>query len=613
MFFYLDYSRTPQSGRIEPLRISADTEAGGQPDILYLQEGCQRLVSVAMPGGAELLLLGDPVIAPQADLGAALCPNGKLDISQLYETVRGHYYWFFREPGSWSCGSAFGAVCPLYYAEQDGRILLSSSSFFLAQKTKACKRNRRNLLERLLFNYPVFNSTWWENIQLLGAHQVLRLRGNRFAVETGFGVETCFGDGANASRDSLHELAELFEAETALFLPDAPFGISFTGGFDGRTLLAAARKAGHSNFLTYSFGHPEDADLTFPQAQTRRLGIPYRPILLDDDYVQQAALPSARAFMALTEYNGNFGRPHYHFAAQSLAQEVDFLITGNFGSELFRALHQPGVMMTEPLIRIFASPDDSWKDALRQTQARWNGVFRNETDALIAEIEQYLQPMRGWDPNHRFYHFVFQEIFRKYFGPELIMQQHYLNNRTPFLSLRFFRALNRTIWSGVHARLFEKMKNKRMKGQLFYAAFIRRADPQLYRMRTSKGYSAADVLEPRRLPMLLAGVAWQKFMKKPEVDTNAVEAFFRQHEAALLQEIQPGADNVLQECGLSNQLSTPGGTLETRIKHSSIAAGWVAARRHTDARHLTTTFSALVNHDKHNRINANQHTGLWKT
>ncbi len=612
MFFYLDYSRAPQSGKIEPMRISAATEAGGQPDILYLQEGCQRLVSVALPGGAELLLLGDPVFPPQADLGAAVCPNGKLDIGQLYETVRGHYYWFLLEPGSLRCGSAFGAVFPLYYAGQNGRIFLSSSSFFLAIKTNARERSRRNLLERLLFNYPIFNSTWWEGIQLLGAHQVLRLQGDSLSVETGFGVETCFGDGANASRDSLHELAELFEAETALFLPNAPFGISFTGGFDGRTLLAAARKAGHSNFLTYSFGHPDDADLTFPQAQTRRLGIPYRPILLDDDYVQHAALPSARAFMDLTEYNGNFGRPHYHFAAQNLSREVDYLITGNFGSELFRALHQPGVMMTELLIRIFSSPDDSWKDALRQAQSIWNGIFPDETDALIADIEQYLQQMQDWDPNHRFYRFVFQEIFRKYFGPELIMQQHYLNNRTPFLSLRFFRALNRTIWSGVHARLFEKMKNKRMKGQLFYAAFIRRADPQLYRMQTSKGYSAADVLEPWRLPRLLAGVAWQKFGKKPEVDTNAVEAFFRQHQPALLQEIAPENDLDLLESGLAARLLQPDQSLEEKIKYTSIAAGWVAARRHADARHLTTTFSAVVNHDNH-RINTNQYPGLWKT
>ncbi|MCB9317012.1 MAG: hypothetical protein H6569_12810 [Lewinellaceae bacterium] len=583
MFFYLDYSRTPQSGTVKPARISADTEAGGQPNTLYIREGRQRLVSVTMPGGSELLLLGDPVYAPQADLGPTVCPNGTLNITQLYETVRGHYYWFFLEQESLRCGSAFGAVFPIYFAEQNGRVFLSSSSFFLAKKIKARNRNRRNLLERLLFNYPIFNSTWWEGIQLLGAHHVLRLQGENCTVEPGFNIENIFGEGENHSRNSLHELAELFEAETALFLPDAPYGISFTGGFDGRTLLAAARKAGHSHFLTYSFGHPEDADLTFPQEQTRRLGIPYRPILLDDDYVQKSALPSAWKFMELTEYNGNFGRPHYHFAAQNLAKEVDYLITGNFGSEFFRAMHQPGVMMTEQLIRIFSSPDDSWKDSLRQPFSEGAGAFfRNEWDALIAEIEAYLEPMQGWDPNHRFYHFVFQEIFRKYFGPELIMQRHYLNNRTPFLSLRFFRALNSTIWSGVHARLFEKMKNKRMKGQQFYAAFIRRADPQLYRMQTSKGYSAADVLEPWRMPLLLAGVAWQKFGKKPEVDTNAVEAFFRQHQHALLRQIEPESDTDLLESGLHSLLAQPGKALEERIKYTSIAAGWAAARQHTE-------------------------------
>ena len=167
---------------------------------------------------------------------------------------------------------------------------LSSASFFLARQSGAETPDRSSLLERLLFNYPLFESTWWENIRLLPAHHALQLEELSVSVKPGFQVADYFGSGADKSRASLNRLAALFEDETRLFLPESRFGISFTGGFDGRTLLAAARKAGRTDFLTYSFGHPDDADVTFPQSQTRQLGIPYEPVLLDETYVRTPSL-----------------------------------------------------------------------------------------------------------------------------------------------------------------------------------------------------------------------------------------------------------------------------------------------------------------------------------
>ena len=588
MFFYLDYSHTQNAGALPRKQLAPGATDCPDANVLYLQEGAQRLVSVPTPDG-ELLLLGDPVVEPGTNLGKELCPGGKLDENALYQAVRGHYYWFLMEPDGLSCGSSFCAIFPIYYARQNERIQICSASFFLAKKTKANQPDRRNLLERLLFNYPFFNSTWWEEISLLEAHRRLVLKDGKISFGRHFQIEQQFGSGAGKSQQDLEGLVDLFAEESRLFLPDAPFAISFTGGFDGRTLLAAARKAGKTDFLSYSFGHPAATDVTFPQAQARKIGLPYRAILLDEQYLNEHALASAQEFMRLTEYNGNYGRPHYHYAAQLLAKEVDYLITGNFGSEMFRALHQPGVMMSASLIDIFATTDHRWKDRLRQTTPGWSkGFFRQELDVLIADLEQYLAPMRSWDANQRFYYFVFNEIFRKYFGPELVMQSHFFNNRTPFLSLRFFRELNNTIWSGVHTRLFEKQKNKRLKGQQFYSAFIRKTDPQLYRLPTNKGYRPADVLEPWRLPLLLGGVAWQKFVHREEPDSNSVDAFFQRYQQQILSQIMPDTDTVLQGAGLAARLHQGGNNQEDTIKYYSIAAGWEAAKAKTKQKQPST-------------------------
>ena len=183
--------------------------------------------------------------------------------------------------------------------------------------------------------------------------------------------------------------------------------------------------------------------------------------------------------------------------------------------------------MTAHLIGIFTGGQE-WRKPALELGGRQSG---NE---LVAQVEAYLATSSGLSPSQRFYRFVFEELFRKYFGPEVTVQSHFLRNRTPFLTLRFMKALHRTTWAGVHARLFESDKARRMKGQVFYAAYLKHAHPRLYRMRTNKGYAPPDVLEPWRWPLLLAGFMRRRLTGPERVDSNSIEAFFRQHHQAVL-------------------------------------------------------------------------------
>ncbi len=542
MFFHLTYSPT----------------AGFALD---MQEGVQSLLSLDLGKAGRLHLLGDPIGAKDFAV-----KGGDIDLAALFQQVRGHYYWIHQQEKEIRLGSSFGAIYPVYYHSAGEQVQVSSSAFFLAEHADPGRPNRRYLLERLLFNYPFFQHTPWSNIQLLPAHGALRITASGIQVEKPFAIEDHFGEGLRSAKSDMEQLCGVFGEECRLFLPEEPFAISFTGGFDGRTLLAAARSAGRKDFLAYSFGMPEEEDVTFPFAQAKKTGIPYLPIYLDGAYVENHAYDSALAFLELSEYNGNLGRPHYHYAARLLSEKTQYILTGNFGSELFRAMHQPGVMMSEALIRIFASPDGSWKAFLRE---KAGPGFTGEIDALIADVEGYLAGGAGLTPNQRFYRFVIEEIFRKYFGPELVMQSHLLRNRTPYLSLRFFKALNDTMWSGVHAGLFEKHKSKRMKGQQFYAAYLRRADPQLYRLPTNKGYSPADVNEPWRLPLLAARVAMKKFRRSDLEDSNSVDAYFSRYKGRLARHfhLEVQKDVKWEDTG----------NLEKDIHLLTLAAAWTQA------------------------------------
>lgn len=584
MFAYLNYRCQPDAPPVRVVMLSSPKLREPASHTLYLYAGVQRIEVLDLPDSSRLYLLGDPVFGDRQRASGRVTDwhDGALNLRALYTEVRGHYYWFLLKDNFVRCGTSFGGIYPLYWQKDAGEVYVCSSSFYLARHHNPGALNRRNLLERLLFNYSLFDSTWWTNIRLLGSHRWLTLGKECAREERALGLENYFGHGVLSGREVLEELTEVFERESRLFLPDEPFAVSFTGGFDGRTLVAAARQAYRDDFLTYSFGIPGESDIALPAKQSQQLGVPFMPIYLDEAYVRDHALTSALGFMQRSEYNGNFGRPHYFYAANVLSKRTRYILTGNFGSELFRAMHNPGVMMTQALIQVFEAPDDSWKDFLRQAAGRSIALhFRTELDALISDFERFLRARADLDINQQFYCFVLEEIFRKYFGPELVMQSYVLCNRTPYLSLPFFEALNKTVWSGLHARLFDKQKNRRMKGQIFYSAFLRRTDRQLYRMLTNKGYSPADVLESYRRPLLVARVIYQKLFRKEVGDSNAVETYFRRYQHELLRYIRPEDHRELLQSGIAHLmesgLTRNALSLGELIRLYSVSAGWTAA------------------------------------
>ena len=574
MFFYYQHSLTnPKNIRCEKMDGDNYTSQP-KPQVLYLQAGNQQIIHLSH-GSNSLILLGDPVYSRLPDLKSFLSDSGDINANYLIEKIKGHYIWFYIQKSSFSCGASFAAIFPVYYTLNKSAVVLCSSSLYLAKHEEQTTRDKKNMLERLLFNYPLFNSSWWEEIKLLRTHHSIKIHNHSVKEERFFNIRGAFGPILYRNKAALHDLVDQFGRETNQFFPDEKFAVSFTGGFDGRTLVAAAMQS-KKQFFTYSFGRSGISDITVPAQQSRKISIDYMPIRLDQNYVDQHAFRSAIEFSKLTEYNGNLHRPHYYYAAERLSQKVNYIITGNFGSELFRALHNPGVMMSEDLINVFSCPDNAWKDQLTQKVNCWGiNHFDEALEMLITEIEAYLISTSGLTMNHRFYAFVYEEIFRKYFGAEIVMQSHFLNNRTPYLNLQFIRSLNKTLWSGIHSKIFEKKKVRRMKGQIFYSAFIKEMAPSLYYLKTNKGYRPADVFDVWRLPLLITGFVNKKFFDQQEVDNNADNMVFKNHHQQILNQHIDVYDPFLKYFmrGNEQEIST-GKNLEKWLKMYSIAMGW---------------------------------------
>lgn len=101
------------------------------------------------------------------------------------------------------------------------------------------------------------------------------------------------------------------------------------------------------------------------------------------------------------------------------------------------------------------------------------------------------------------------DTLRNYFGPELSMQQKYLVHRSLFLDFEFFKALQGTENSGAFGNFRERNLAKRIKGQLFYAHFLRKNSKGLFKAITEKGYKPSDII----IPIGLIRVSFVKLLK----------------------------------------------------------------------------------------------------
>ena len=101
-------------------------------------------------------------------------------------------------------------------------------------------------------------------------------------------------------------------------------------------------------------------------------------------YLKNHSLNEAgRDFIIRSSGTGTFTRAHYLFAARQLARKTKYLLTGNFGSEIFRAAHVPGVIISPNLYTVFSSgnPDEACQKLWGSPGTSLLNQVRNELSA----------------------------------------------------------------------------------------------------------------------------------------------------------------------------------------------------------------------------------------
>lgn len=415
------------------------------------------------------------------------------------KNIKGNFYIIVLDKinNSVSVINSLFSLLPIYYFKIDEKLIISSSikeikKYFPINFTV----NQKFLIEKLLFNFAFRNETIYKGINLLPCNHYLK-KGQRLKIIKHTNIQDYFTDNPVEVKNSINHLSELFIEKLNDYLPSEYFYITLTGGFDSRTLTAAALNKNLS-FSTFSYGTHGTLDLIVPKLISEKMNFQHLIYTLDEKYADDYYLKYLEELIQNTDCNTSISRTHYAYIADEIGKKINYILSGNFGSDLLRTTRQGGVITSDFLLKSLEIDDN---DLLRKAMNEYPALNFINRNVIKPELEEIFQDVLAFkeyvsnvtDKNKRYYVYEFEEIYRKYFGPEYIIQNYYgITNRSPFLDFEFVKELLKTKNAGVNSRFKEDNPFFRFKGQVLYAKILQKLKSPLYYFPLDKGYKPSD-------------------------------------------------------------------------------------------------------------------------
>jgi asparagine synthetase B (glutamine-hydrolysing) len=413
-------------------------------------------------------------------------------------------------------------VLPLYYSYNGSTLVVSSSiRMILESGFVSNELDNISLIQQLIFDYVLGTRTFYKDICRVDNGMIYTFNEKEKTDKKYWSVTELYNEKLFPKDDSLEMLSLQLHQNTNLYCSDTDkVLVALTGGLDGRANLALLEK-NPEDFLCYSYGMPGSQQVEIPTEIAKKLKINYRPILLDEKFEIEHDICTMEAI----EYSNSTApiiRSNYPYAYKNLNLFSKTILTGLFGSEVMRPLHNLGIMMNDYSEALFlsGSPKDKLKDILSSVSKRNylnQKIINDSSEEVIEEIyEEYFDKYKNYDKILRFFFFIIQEGVRKYFSQEIQIERVYVTTRFPFFDDDFVKLMYKTPYAGMYNGFLGKSKMKRRKGQLLYAYIYKRFKPELGKIRLDRGYKPDDLLRlfPLNFLSIYSGVKKTAAYKK---------------------------------------------------------------------------------------------------
>jgi asparagine synthetase B (glutamine-hydrolysing) len=399
-----------------------------------------------------------------------------------------------------SCISDHLNVLPIYYFFKNGVFIFSSAiKPILDSSSVNATLNEVSIVEFAIFDYTLGKKTYYNDIFQLDYGTILNATASGVEEEKYFSVDRLFQRNLMKKNDSLEALSSLLHENVNLYGSDAEkFLLSLTGGFDGRANLALIDRPA-KDFLCYSYGMPGSQQITIPQRIAQRFNIDYQPVYLDRDFEEHYEQCAMKALF-YSDGTAPLLRANYPYAYARLKDVARVAVTGLFGSEILRPIHNLGVFFNDNSERLFMGRN--FERDMRHVfeHEKQHGYLRpelfNECYGYIKENvwKNYFEPYRDIDTLTRFFFFFIGEGVRKYFMQEIRIERVYVVTRFPYFDFDLVDLMYKTPFAGMYNGALKKSAIKRRRSQLLYAYVMHKYQPLLGEIVTDRGYKPKDLL-----------------------------------------------------------------------------------------------------------------------
>jgi len=393
-------------------------------------------------------------------------------------------------------------VLPLYYAFNNKCFILSSSLRMLLDTGLISKDlNYTALTEQIIFDYTLGSKTYFKDISRISNGNIYTVNSSGISSVNYWSVENLYNKKLFPKKVSLDLLTEQLHANTNLYCSDTEkVLIAVTGGFDGRANLALLDRK-KDDFLCYSYGMKGSQQVEVPFEICEKLDYNYKPVILDEKYESEHDKCTLEA-IEHSNATAPILRSNYPYAYKMLNSFSNVIITGLFGSEVMRPLHNLGIMINDYSEKLFLSdnPEKVLKEIfndIKEKKYLHNEIIEQSFDEIWTELKkEYFDKYKNYDKVLRFFFFILNEGVRKFFSQEIQIERVYVTTRFPFFDDDFVELMYRTPFAGMYNGFLGKSKFKRRKGQLLYAHIYERFKPELGKIRMDRGYKPNDLLKP---------------------------------------------------------------------------------------------------------------------